>query len=144
MRVLLDTNVVLDLILEREPFVIEAATLWELHQYNALDAYISPITVINVFYITRKLKGRETAHQATTKLLQGLLICPTDAQVLEQALALSFKDYEDAVQHTAAMLAGMEALITRNPSDFQAATIPIYTPTDFLHRFLPSGSSSFA
>lgn len=138
MRVLLDTNVVLDLILEREPFVREAATLWELHQQNKLDAHISPITLVNVFYITRKIKDREIARRAVAKLTQGLLICSTGAQVLQNALTLSFDDYEDAVQHAAATHAGLEAIITRDPSDYAAATLPVSTPTDFLQNFFPN------
>ncbi len=137
MRALLDTNVVLDLILEREPFVNQAIVLWELHQQNKLDAYISPITLVNVFYITRKIKDREIARQAVAKLTQGLLICPTDAQVLQHALTLVFKDYEDAVQHAAATQAGLEAIITRDTSDYDYATLPVFTPADFLQNFFP-------
>ena len=140
MRVLLDTNIVLDLILEREPFVAQATKLWELHQQTNLDAYISPITLINVFYITRKIKDRETARQAVVKLTQGLLICPTDAQVLHLALTLPFKDYEDAVQHAAATQAGLEAIITRDISDYDTATIHIFTPTDFLQNFFSTSN----
>lgn len=137
MRVLLDTNVVLDLILEREPFVNQAVTLWELHQQNKLDAYISPITLVNVFYITRKIKDRETARQAVAKLTQGLLICPTDAQALQDALTLAFDDYEDGVQHAAAIHAGLEAIITRDTSDYHDAVLPVFTPADFLQNFSP-------
>lgn len=138
MRVLLDTNVVLDLVLERAPFASEAATLWELHQQNKLDAYISPITLINVFYITRKIKDREIASRAVAKLAQGLLVCTTDAQVLQDALTLAFNDYEDAVQHAAATHARLEAIITRNTSDFTNATLPVFTPTNFLLNFFPT------
>lgn len=132
MRVLLDTNVVLDLILEREPFVNDAAKLWELHQQGEIDAYISPITAINVFYITRKLKGRDIARQAVNKLLRGLFVCPTDAQVLQNALTLPFKDFEDAVQHAAATAIGLQAIITRDSKDYSAATLLIHTPMGFL------------
>ncbi len=138
MRILLDTNVVLDLILERQPFVAEATTLWELHQQNKLDAYISPITLINVFYVTRKIKDRETARRAVAKLAQGLLICSTNTQVLQDALTLAFNDYEDAVQHAAATHAGLKAIITRDTSDYAAATLPVSTPTDFLQNFFPT------
>ncbi len=141
MRVLLDTDVVLDLILERQFFVGEAATLWELHQQNQLDVYLSPITTINVFYITRKIKGHEAAQQAVAKLTQGTLICPTDAQVLRHALTLAFKDFEDATQHAAAELAGLAAIITRNTKDYRSATLPVHTPHDFLQRFFPSSRS---
>lgn len=141
MRVLLDTNIVLDLVLEREPFVSHAATLWELHQQNRLDAYISPITAINVFYITRKIKGREVARRAITKIIQGLLVCPTDAQVLSDALTSNCEDYEDAVQQAAATLAGLEAIITRDPDDYRSATLPVYTPADYLAHFFPPSDS---
>lgn len=132
MRVLLDTNIILDLVLEREPFVNQAAALWDLHQQNRLDAYVSPITHVNVFYVVRKLKSREIAEQAVRLILQGLLVAPVDSAVLWDALASRFKDYEDATQHAAALAAGLEAIITRDPKDYRQATIPVQTPEDFL------------
>lgn len=84
MRVLLDTDVVLDLLLDREPFVEAAAALWELNGQNKVDAYISAITPVNVFYIARKLKGGDMARQIITKLLTALRVSGSRAALLHK------------------------------------------------------------
>lgn len=99
-----------------------------------IDAYISAITPVNVFYIARKLKGGDTARRIVAKLLIALRVCPVDESVLRSALNSSFTDYEDAVQHHAATASLLDAVITRNTKDYKAATLPVFTPTDFLSQ----------
>ena len=134
MRVLLDTDVVLDLILDRQPFVEVAAQLFELHEQGRLDVFISAITPINVFYITRKNKDLETARRATDELLAKVGVCPLDQRILEEGRKTAFKDYEDAVQHASALAIGLDAIVTRNLKDYQNATLPVFSPTDFLAK----------
>ena len=132
MRVLLDTNVVLDLFLEREPFVDHAALIWKANEKGRLTAYVSAITPVNLFYIGRKLKGREVALKAVQELLTALLIAPVNQAVLEGGLSLEFKDFEDAVQCASAMASGLDAIITRNVDDFSKAQLPVLLPADFI------------
>jgi predicted nucleic acid-binding protein len=134
MRVLFDTDVTLDLILDREPFAEAAASVFKMHTRELIEGYVSAITVINVFYVTRKTKGYERARQAVGELLAGLSICPTDLFVLQEAHGLHFTDYEDAVQHACATTAGLDAIVTRNLADYKNATLPVYSPTDFLNH----------
>ena len=134
MRVLLDTDVILDLLLDRTGFVESAAALWEAHEQGRLEAYISGITPINVFYIARKLKGAEIARRAVIELLATLRICPLDQAALETALTLPLNDYEDAVQLASAMANRLDALITRNLEDYKNATLPVFSPPEFLAR----------
>jgi hypothetical protein len=136
MRVLFDTDIVLDLVLDREPFVKAAAALFVLHEQERMDAYISGITLVKVFYLTRKFKGIESARQAVKELLATLSVCPLDQSVLEDARTLSFADYEDAVQHTSATASQLDAIITRNLDDYRNATLPVYSPTDFLNQLI--------
>jgi predicted nucleic acid-binding protein len=98
MRVLLDTDVVLDLLLDRPGFVEDAAAILEANEQGRVEAYISAITPVNVFYIARKLKGTETAWQAVAELLAAFRICPIDQASLQLAMSLPMTDYEDAVQ----------------------------------------------
>lgn len=135
MRVLLDTNVVLDLFLDRAPFADDTAALWLAHEQQRIDAYVAAITPINLFYIARKLRDERTARQAVVELLAALHVCPIDQGVLNSALSLPFRDYEDAVQHAAASSAGLEAIITRNEKDYSAATLPIFTPKEFIDKY---------
>jgi predicted nucleic acid-binding protein len=136
MRVLLDTNVILDLFLDRAPFADAAATLWLAHEREQLSVYVAAITPVNLFYIARKLRDEKTARQAVVELLATLNVCTIDQGTLKSALSLPFRDYEDAVQHAAAKAAGLEAIITRNVKDYAAATLPVFTPGDFIQRYL--------
>ena len=70
MRVLLDTDVILDLLLDRAPFADAAAALWLAHEREQLNAYIAAITPINLFYIARKLRNEQAARQAVVRLFQ--------------------------------------------------------------------------
>jgi predicted nucleic acid-binding protein len=134
-RLLLDTDVILDLYLDREPFVEAAAAIWSAHETGRLTAYVSAITPVNLFYVARKLKGQAVAHQAVLELLTALPVCPIDGIVLQAGVETSFKDFEDAVQHASAAAAGLDGIITRNVSDYQQATLPIFTPADFVNQF---------
>lgn len=138
MRVLLDTNVILDLFLDRAPFADVAATLWLAHEREQLTAYVAAITPINLFYIARKLRDEETARKAVIELLAALYVCAIDQGMLSAALKLPFRDYEDAVQHAAATAEGLDAIITRNTKDFSAATLPVFTPSEFIRQYLPT------
>lgn len=136
MRALLDTDVVLDLFLDRKPFAEAAAELWELNRQNRYEGYVSAITPINVFYFARKFKGRGEARQIVAKLLAALPVCTVDSSVLRGAMSISFSDYEDAVQHASATASLLDAIVTRNTDDYKSSTLPVYTPTDFLRQVI--------
>src|SRR4051794_34526280 len=122
MRVLLDTDVVLDYLLAREPFAAAAGELFELSARGVCDGYISSITPINVFYLTRKDRGMAKARQAIIDLLTVAQVCPINQAILNDALALPFSDYEDAVQHACAAAAQLDGIVTRNLADYKNAT----------------------
>ena|SRR4028119_185225 len=134
MRVLLDSDVVLDFVLERNPFVEAAGELFELIAQGECDGYISGITPINVFYLMRKTKGMDKARQTISDLLIAFQVCPITHTVLKEAFALPFTDYEDAVQHASAAAIKLDAIITRNLVDYKNATLPIYSPINFLNH----------
>lgn len=132
MRALFDTDVLLDLLLDRKPFADAAAALWQAHQEGKFEGYISAITPVNVFYIARKLKGADMARRAVKELLGGLRVCVIDGPTLQLGLTLSLSDYEDAVQHATATANRLDTIVTRNIEDYKSATIPVFTPTEFL------------
>lgn len=134
MRVLLDTDVVLDVITERAPFAVAAAELLDLNEQGAFEAYISAITPINIFYIARKARSSPALRQAIKQLLQTVRVCPIDHAILTAAFALPFTDYEDAVQHASATTSNLDAIVTRNLDDYKNATLPVYSPLDFLNH----------
>ena len=134
MRVLLDTDVVLDFVLERTPYVEAAAQLLELHAKGRYQGFISSITPINVFYVGRKAVGAGKARLSIADLLATLEVCPVTQATLISALDSSFSDYEDAVQHSSAAASGLDAIITRNVRDYKNATLPVFSPTGFLAK----------
>jgi predicted nucleic acid-binding protein len=134
MRVLLDTDVVLDVMLARSPFAAPAAQLLNLVENGSFEAYISSITPINIFYIARKTQTVGDLKLALRHLLQNVRVCSIDHSILTDALALPFTDYEDAVQCAAATASNLDAIITRNLKDYKNATLPIFSPTDFLNQ----------
>jgi predicted nucleic acid-binding protein len=114
MRVLIDTNVVLDFLQEREPFVENAARLFERIDTGEIEGFIAATTITNIYYIIRRAAGRIVAQDAITQVLSDLNICAVDFEVLEQALALNFEDFEDAVQYVCAVAHNADAIV-RSP-----------------------------
>ena len=134
MRVLLDTDVVLDLVLAREPFDHSARALFKLHEQGGIDAYIAAITPVNVFYIARKLKGIDEARQAVRLLLASLTVCPLHKSILDEADTLPFTDYEDAVQHASATASRLEVIVTRDLGDYKNAILPVLSPRELIDK----------
>lgn len=134
MRVMLDTNIVLDHLLNRMPWADDATALWLANSVGDFDAFVSAITPVNVFYVARKAVGAVLARRITASLLDAVGICAVNQAVLRAAHALAFKDYEDAVQHASASAAGMDAIVTRDPAGYVGAALPILAPIDLLRQ----------
>ncbi|MDX2272785.1 MAG: PIN domain-containing protein [Cyanobacteriota bacterium] len=130
MRVLIDTNVVLDFLQEREPFVKNAARLFERIDAGEIEGFIAATTITNIYYIVRRAAGRAVAQDAVTQVLSDLNICTVDLEVLEQALALDFEDFEDAVQYACAVAYGVDAIVTRDTTGFTNSEVPVVLPED--------------
>lgn len=137
MRVLLDTNVVLDLILERESWVEEAEAIFFAQARGLISAYISAITPGTAYYIARRTIGSAAARQAIADLLKITRVCVVDFGVLQSAVGLPVADYEDAIQLASALAERLDAIVTRDPGDFKHSPLPIFSPADFLNQ-LPS------
>jgi predicted nucleic acid-binding protein len=133
-KILIDTNVVLDLLLGREPFVETAILLFDQIEQGNLEGYIAATTITNIFYIIRKTEGREVALAAIHRLLIGLQFCAVDRQTIETALSLGLKDFEDSIQLACATLSHLDAIVTRDQKDFIGSNLPIYSPTEFLNQ----------
>lgn len=132
MRALLDTNIVLDYLLAREPFVRAATGIWQAGAKDEYEPFVSSITPVNLYFIARKLKGDAEARRVVQGLLAICQIAITDYAVLVDALRLPMKDYEDAVQTASARAVSLDVIVTRDVSDYAGAEIPILTPEQFL------------
>jgi predicted nucleic acid-binding protein len=127
-KVLFDTNVVLDLILERHPFHARAAALVAKVERRQLVGVLGATTLTTIYYLVAKAAGREKARSTTRSLLGVFQIAPVDHGVLEEAARSPIKDFEDAVLHEAGKRWGVDALVTRDPEDFRSASLLVLSP----------------
>ncbi|MGI9282052.1 MAG: PIN domain-containing protein [Endozoicomonas sp.] len=134
MNILVDTNIILDVLLERSPFAASSSEIMGRVERRALNGLLCATTITTIHYLACKSIGKKQGHEAINKLLQIYQIAPVNQQVLMFALTSSFNDYEDGVLHASAIQAGAEAIITRNAKDFTKAEMPVFTPDEFLLR----------
>jgi predicted nucleic acid-binding protein len=134
MRVLLDTNLILDVLLNRAPWVTEASAVWQAHDDGRIVAHITATTMSDIFYIAGRLTDQATARIAVRTCLDMFEVCEVNRHVLEQAETLPGNDFEDNVQIACANMASLDAIVTRNTADFRGATITILTPAELLAR----------
>jgi predicted nucleic acid-binding protein len=132
MRVLFDTNVVLDVLLNRDPWVTQSSSVWQANDEGQVDGYIAACAIADIFYIARRLTTLETARAAVRICLEAFQVCVVDLRTLEQAETLPGNDFEDNLQLACASLAGLDAIVTRDASGFQEAAMHIVTPAELL------------
>ena len=127
-RVLLDTNVVLDVLLRREPWLADAQALWQAVDDEQLTAYLPASVLTDIFYVARRLTDLGRARQAVQVCLDAFEIAVVDRNVLERAQVLAGADFEDNVQIACAELNQLEAIVTRDPDDYAGSPIPVWSP----------------
>jgi predicted nucleic acid-binding protein len=134
MRVLFDTNIVLDVLLNREPFVTEAKALWEANDDGRLTGYISASSLTDIFYVARRIAGVEAAGTAVRVCLDAFEICEIDRPVLEYAYSLAGTDFEDDLQIACAHFADIGAIVTRDKTGFSGSPVLAATPGEVLSK----------
>ncbi len=135
MRVLIDTNILLDFLLQREPFRQDAEELFQAIDSGQIIGYVTATTLTDIFYIARRhTRSIEQARQAVLETLIVMVVCPVNRAILESALASSIADFEDAVQIACAVSQGLEAILTRDTQDFANSTIPVLSVRQLLEQ----------
>jgi len=137
LKILLDTNIVLDVLMDRMPFSDTAVELFSKVEAGAIIGYLCSTNITTVYYLASKILGAARAQEEIKKLLSLFEVAPVNRLVLESALVVDFHDFEDAVIHEAACHVGADAIITRNLKDFKKSRISVYT-SDELVRILNS------
>ncbi len=132
MKALLDTNIILDLFLNRQPFVNDAATIWQANANQQTEALVSAVTLPTIYYVTRKAADIATACQVVRLVLASVGIVGVDYAVLAGAETLPLKDYEDAIQLASAQAQSLDAIVTRDLRDYQNSPLPVYSPAAFI------------
>jgi len=131
-KLLVDTNVVLDVVLAREPWAEPAATLLSAIEEGRAAGYIAGHAVTTVHYIVARAAGRGAAADAVADLLHVLSVVPIGADDFRDALTIATPDYEDAVQVIAALRIGADYIATRDARDFRRARVPARSPSQLL------------
>jgi predicted nucleic acid-binding protein len=125
LSVLVDTNVVLDLILGREPWAAEAAALFDSIAQRRHTGFIAGHSITALYYLVHRVGGAERARMAVADALQVLSVVPLQATDFLRALSMELTDYEDAMQAVASLKAGATFLVTRNPKDFANGPVAV-------------------
>ncbi|HVF47721.1 MAG TPA: PIN domain-containing protein [Pyrinomonadaceae bacterium] len=142
MRVLIDSDVCLDFLLQRPAHLPDANSLFANIEMKTCSAYVCAVSLTTIHYIVRKEKDAAAALAAVDGLLVLADVCQVNFAVLQNARALNFKDYEDAVQCASAIAEGLDAIVTRNTKDFANSPIEVYSPADFLAHLHPAEASN--
>ena len=138
MKILLDTNVILDVFLKRQPFYEMSKAVMDLVQYAEFDEYISASAVTDIYYITnRSLKDAEATRALIVKMLTAVHIVAVTEDEIKAALHLSWKDFEDAVQYSVASSVEMDGIITRNKGDYSQSALNVWSPQEFMDLLPP-------
>ncbi|HEV7301805.1 MAG TPA: PIN domain-containing protein [Tepidisphaeraceae bacterium] len=132
MRVLLDTNVLLDVLLRRQPFLEPAVNVWAALETGRADGVVAAISVNNVYYVIAKTRDRAVAREAVDILLKAFPIAAVDGDILTKAFASPLVDYEDAIQAFAGERFGATHVIRRDPDGFAGGPLRVLSPTEFL------------
>lgn len=140
MNLLIDTNVVLDVLLRREPFFRAAANVFDLAGRDDVYEFVSASAITDIYYIAnRQIKDRAAVRDLLKRLLMVVSITAVSEREIRNALSLAWADFEDSVQYSAALLNKMDGIVTRNPGDYQKAAIPIWLPEQVLELPADSG-----
>ena len=140
MRVVFDTNVILDVLLERLPFAEPAAVLLTEAERGQIQGFVCATSVTTIFYLARKSLGRDSARRQVADLLSILDVAPVNRAVLERAARSGIDDFEDAVIAESARQVQARVILTRNERDFAKSPIPVHSPMSLqaLPRHSPS------
>jgi predicted nucleic acid-binding protein len=132
-KLLIDTNVVLDLLSKRESFYDSVAKLFSLADKNKLKLSISSLTFANTNYVLTRLKSAIESREILRRFRVLVQVLSLDDKIIDLALNdSSFKDFEDGLQYYSAIENGQNIIITRDLKDFKESKIPVMTPEEYL------------
>ena len=127
-RGLLDTNVVLDVLLDRKPHTAASAAVWARIETGAAEGFLAAHAVTTIHYLIGKERGAAVAHRTVSAILSVLRVAGVDTKVIQAALALQWPDFEDAVTAAAAVQAGCDLIVSRDPAGFPRSPVAVFSP----------------
>ncbi|MFB2971947.1 type II toxin-antitoxin system VapC family toxin [Aerosakkonema sp. BLCC-F183] len=133
-KILIDTNIIVDVALERQPFYSESVQVLSLVHRKEVEGYISASTVSDLYYIIRKPKGREQTIDFLRRIFTFCRVATVDESVISMALTANFRNFEDGIQYSTAVENKLDTIITRDIADFPVTTPRILTPTQLIQE----------
>ena len=139
MNVLIDTNVALDVIIRREPYLEFSQLILLASERNFINGFVTASSITDIFYITNKrLKNREATYKALKEhLMSAVHIAAVDEKAIKDALDFEWDDFEDCVQYVVGESIAADYIVTRNPKDYEKEQISVITPDELLNIIAP-------
>lgn len=134
MVLLIDANIILDVLMNRQGFVEDSSKIWKLCETEQVKGYVSTLSFANIMYIMRKELQPELIEQVFQKLKLIFHFAGFTPAILEKAVGMNWKDFEDAVQSATAEQVHADYIITRNVRDFTRSKVMAFTPAELLAR----------
>ena len=128
MKVLVDANVVLDVLLDRQPHFAASAAVWSAIESGAVEGLLLAHAVTTIHYLIRKEAGAAKAKQTLTAILRIFGVAMVDERVVLEALEMHAPDFEDSVTAAAAERAGCDLIVTRDPKGFRGSLVSVLAP----------------
>lgn len=133
MKVMCDTNIILDILLDQEPFAETSAEILRLCEAGKIEGYTTASCITDIFYIVRKhLHSAERGYDAVEKLLDILKVCDVNDYHVREALRLRKPDFEDSLVAVCAQSVSCEYIVTRDIKGFAGMDIPFLSPEKLL------------
>lgn len=130
MKAFVDCDVILDLLLFREPFIAESGKLFENAKEDKIKLVSSPLAIANVHYVLRKHMNEKQTRETLAKLLTLIDINEMNRNTVLKGLNSEIQDFEDAMQNMSASASKLKTLITRNTKDFKSSNLKIISPKE--------------
>lgn len=132
-NIFIDTDIIIDFLIDRKPHSREAAIIFTLIEQKKLKGYLSSLTFSNLYYVLRKIESHGKVIAKLDSISRLLTILKVDQQTIKNAIASGFQDFEDSIQYNCALeYEKIDVLITRNVRDYKGSEIPVMTPSDYL------------
>ena len=134
MRLLIDTNIVLDVLLKREPHFQDSAAVWKLGETDQAEGYVSALSFANLIYVMRRELTPAQIRDVLDRMKLIFRFADFPVSALTRAAELQWPDFEDAVQSVIAAEINADCIITRNVRDFKRSKVMAFTPAELLAR----------
>jgi len=132
MRILLDTNIILDIALGRVPHLADSADVFRKIDNESIYGFVTATTITDIYYVAKREKGHQTTIDFISNLIEIVDVIGIDREIVIASLVSDFADFEDAIQSVSSRLNGIDYIITRNQKDFIKSEISAVSPKELL------------